>query len=102
MIKQLYSILDKKSEIFSFPFEAPNELVALRHIVTAVKDNQTHLFHHPEDYTLYLLGEFNDETGEISAAKKTQDIYPDEPEMIIEVSEIKRIYVDDKIETTGE
>ncbi len=65
-MQNLYSIKDKKIG-FNSPFTAPNNYAAIRMFADTVKDENSMLAKHPEDYELYKLGSFNDDTGEIVA-----------------------------------
>lgn len=61
-------VKDRAAEIFNRPFFVPHRNVAIRdftdEVNRAAADNQ--LNKHPDDFDLYLLGEFNDNTGEFS------------------------------------
>ena len=60
------SVKDRASNVFNRPFFVPHRNVAIRDFTDEVNrsavDNQ--LNKHPDDFDLYLLGEFNDNTGE--------------------------------------
>jgi len=59
-------VKDRAAEVFNRPFFVPHRNVAIRDFTDEVNrsaaDNQ--LNKHPDDFDLYLLGEFNDNTGE--------------------------------------
>jgi len=61
-------VKDRAAEVFNRPFFVPHRNVAIRDFTDEVNrvaaDNQ--LNKHPDDFDLYLLGEFNDNTGEFS------------------------------------
>jgi hypothetical protein len=61
-------VKDRAAEVFNRPFFVPHRNVAIRdftdEVNRAAADNQ--LNKHPDDFDLYLLGEFNDNTGEFS------------------------------------
>lgn len=64
--QKLYVIYDVKSETYTAPTVNPARGQAIRSFSDAVnsgKDNV--LATHPEDFTLFELGEFNPYTGEI-------------------------------------
>jgi len=65
---KLFAVRDKKAQYFLKPFFARNEGEASRSFVDACHDTQTPLAHHPEDYDLYLIGGFDDETGSLKPA----------------------------------
>nr|DAI03088.1 MAG TPA: DNA binding protein [Microviridae sp.] len=59
------SVKDNAAQTFGRPFFMPSTGVALRsftdEVNRAAEDNQ--LYKHPEDFDLYQLGTFDDETG---------------------------------------
>ena len=61
-------VKDRAADVFNRPFFVPHRNVAIRdftdEVNRAATDNQ--LNKHPDDFDLYLLGEFNDNTGEFS------------------------------------
>ena len=61
-------VKDRAAEVFNRPFFVPHRNVAIRdftdEVNRAAADNQ--LNKHPDDFDLYLLGDFNDNTGEFS------------------------------------
>lgn len=65
MIYQVFSVKDSKAAAFALPFFLPRMEVALRSFRDAVRNPEHDMHKHPEDYALYCLGEFNDETGEL-------------------------------------
>lgn len=62
MKHNLYTIYDVKAETYLFPLKLQNHAVALRELKRAVNDPQTQFFNHPEDFTLFFLGTFDDNT----------------------------------------
>ena len=66
MLHYVVSVKDRAAEVFNRPFCVPHRNVAIRDFTDEVNpqaaDNQ--LSKHPDDFDLYLLGEFNDNTGE--------------------------------------
>jgi hypothetical protein len=66
MIKKYYSIFDKKAKFFSTPFTQVNDDVAIREFSDLVRDETLQPFKHPEDYKLYVLGSWDDQTGDIT------------------------------------
>lgn len=63
MIHIICSVLDAKAQYYARPFTARTDGEAIRIFSDAVNDNQTAFFHHPEDYQLYRVGTFDDDTG---------------------------------------
>lgn len=69
MIRYVCSIFDNGIQSFGSPVFVPHTGAATRSFADEVRrpsqpgqDNQ--LFNHPEDFDLYQLGEFDDQTGE--------------------------------------
>ena len=65
MMHFVVSIKDRAAEVFNRPFFVPHRNVAIRDFTDEVNrvagDNQ--LNKHPDDFDLYLLGEFDDSRG---------------------------------------
>lgn len=60
----LYSVKDVKSGIFASPFVSENEQTASRALQTTLFTSQDSLLKmYPEDYILYQIGQFDNETG---------------------------------------
>jgi len=65
MILFVVSVKDRAADVFNRPFFVPHRNVAIRDFTDEVNrvagDNQ--LNKHPDDFDLYLLGEFDDSKG---------------------------------------
>jgi len=57
------SVFDSKAKCFSQPFFTPTKAVAVRAFSDQANDGTSQLFKHPEDFTLYCVGYFDDENG---------------------------------------
>lgn len=68
MISQVFSIYDTKAEAYAPPFFMARPELALRAFRDLAADVQSQVNKHPEDYVLYLIGEFDDATGLLKAA----------------------------------
>lgn len=66
MTKQIYTVYDKKIKAFLEPHFTHDEESAIRTMVYSVNDSQHPFSKTPEDYTLYHLGDFNDNTGTVT------------------------------------
>lgn len=65
MIHRIFSIYDTKAKAYLPPFILPEEAMAVRTFGDCV-NRDDHQFHaHPEDYSLFCLGIFDDKIGEI-------------------------------------
>lgn len=61
----IFSVYDAKAQAYLPPFFLPNRPMAIRNFGDCLK-NKKHAFGvHPEDYTMFEIGEFNDNTAEI-------------------------------------
>lgn len=69
MIMKMYMIYDSKTECFAQPAFFPNKGTALRAVMEAAHDSQTNLAKYPGDFTVFEVGEFDDNRGVI-------DMYP--------------------------
>lgn len=58
-----FSIKDVKAEGFNTPFFQSTFGLAERAFRDACEDEKSHLNKHKEDFSLYYLGEFNQESG---------------------------------------
>lgn len=63
MILIAFSIFDVKGSNFTPPFFMAAQGIALRNFSDLVNDPQTSVFKHPEDYKLYKVGSFDDNSG---------------------------------------
>ena len=64
--QKLYSVYDSVAETWGKPFPMKNKGEAIRGFAQAVNDKQTQLNLHPEDYTLFEIGEWDDDRGIIT------------------------------------
>lgn len=63
MIHRIFTIYDTKGEFYSPPFHQKTVGLAIRAFKDTATDQATSIAHHPEDFTLYSLGEYDDRTG---------------------------------------
>ena len=61
------SIRDSKADAWLTPMHFQSSAHALRAFGDIVNDATSDFAKHPEDYTIYKIGEFNDETGQIKS-----------------------------------
>lgn len=59
-----FSVYDSKIGAFATPFAMKSKGEALRGWMDVVNDKNTAFNKHPEDYTLFELGEWDDETAQ--------------------------------------
>ncbi len=65
MLQYVISVKDRAADIFNRPFFVPHRNVAIRDFTDEVnrKADDNQLSKHPDDFDLYLLGQFDDNTG---------------------------------------
>lgn len=74
MILLVFAVLDSKVGSFGVPFTDQREGSAIRNFSDAVNDgsNPNNMWHkHPEDFSLYRVGSYNTDTGELIPEKLT-------------------------------
>lgn len=73
---KIMSVRDRAADVFGQPFFVAAVGVGIRGFKDEINNasNGNQLFKHPEDFDLYLLGEFDDSTGEFDVKR---------PEMVV-------------------
>lgn len=64
MLHHMYSIYDAKACAFNVPFFFANDALAIRAAQTTIADKNTQFARYPDDFVLYKVGVFDDQTGE--------------------------------------
>mgnify|MGYP000089878766 CR=1 FL=1 len=67
MNKHLFSVYDSAAGMYLDPFVSPSQEFAIREFRRVVNKPGHQFNEFPEDYTLFYIGEFNPENGEIAA-----------------------------------
>lgn len=67
MDQMIFTVRDSKAEAYLPPFYAAKQGLAVRMVANAVNDPDHTFFRNPEDYTLFYLGTFDEETGYIKS-----------------------------------
>jgi hypothetical protein len=83
MKSKLYSVYDVKVCFFFPPFAKTNDYDALRVFLHLKGQPGSDFNRFPQDYQLYHIGEFNDETGLVSGQvppRLIQDVYATQPD----------------------
>lgn len=65
MKANLYSVRDIKMQKYGMPFVALNDDIAKRTLASTIKAGGTTISEFPEDFQLYKLGSYDDDTGEL-------------------------------------
>jgi len=63
MITQIFSVYDSKTAAYLPPFYMVSKPAAIRAITDAVTDQEHMFFKHAEDYALFFLGSWADDTA---------------------------------------
>lgn len=66
----VYAVLDAKVGVYGQPFYEATDPAAIRSFTDAVNDGSNpnnQWYKHPEDFTLYKIGEYDNNTGSISS-----------------------------------
>nr|DAV45133.1 MAG TPA: DNA binding protein [Microviridae sp.] len=71
MLHQIIAIQDIKIGTFSKPVAVPSDGAGVRAFGDAVNDQNTEYAKHPEDYSIWNLGSFCDQSGEFTNKKPT-------------------------------
>ena len=74
MTLKLFSIRDQKSEAFGTPFYQATHGEAERNFRTLVNDNKSTVSQYPDDFDLYYLGTFDDNTGKVQTLDTPQHV----------------------------
>jgi len=72
MNTKIFSIYDEASQAYMMPFFSPQNASAIRAVVTQLKDPNSMLAQHPEDFTLYAIGHYDDQLGVLSTMIPTE------------------------------
>lgn len=68
----VYAVLDLKVGHYQTPFYQHTHGAALRMFADAASDQTTTIYRHPEDFTLFHLGEYDDDTGTFTNRTKPE------------------------------
>lgn len=72
---QIYVLHDKKAKIYGVPLATRNEVEMVRNITTVVNiHDDSMLYRYPDDFDLYLLGTYDDNTGTITLLSEKEFI----------------------------
>nr|WAE43819.1 MAG: nonstructural protein [Microviridae sp.] len=82
MFTNIYAIRDKRMQVFRTPFIENHDVLAIRSLTMAMHDPNLAVTAFPEDFALYEMGTFNDQTGVIVS-------FP-EPNLVITAVQIKQ------------
>jgi len=63
MVVKVFAIYDSKSEAYMSPFFLQTKGQAMRAFADSVADPKTQFHNHPGDFTLFEIGEYDDQKG---------------------------------------
>lgn len=66
MIQKMFAAYDSAAKAYLSPFQLPREEMAIRAFTDVVNSANHDFANHPEDYALFLLGEFDNRTGQFT------------------------------------
>lgn len=66
MIKEIFAVRDIKGNFYDFPHFDITIGQAIRHFGDLVRNQKSPFYAHPEDYSLYHIGNFNQKIGQVS------------------------------------
>lgn len=71
MILNIYAIYDEAAAAYMSPFFLHNHGLATRAFADQVNNPDSQIHNHPEQFLLFHLGEYDDQTGEINTEIKS-------------------------------
>ena len=63
MILKIFSVFDTAVGAYASPMFLHSRAQAVRAFTDAIADPSTNICKHPQDFTLFYLGEYDDQTG---------------------------------------
>ncbi len=72
MVKNIYVIYDSKAGLYNTPFFMVNDQVALRSFTDLSQDKSTDVGRHPEDFTLFKVGLYDDVIADFQLFKPAE------------------------------
>jgi hypothetical protein len=74
MIVKVYSVYDSKAKTWEQPQFVVNKGAAARSWYDLVNQQNTQYNKHPEDYTLYEIGQWDDQAGIVTTYEKKESL----------------------------
>lgn len=65
MLHRIFTVYDAKAKAYLQPFFFPQTGQAVRAFTELVNDEKTQFYKHAEDYTLYVIGKYDDTKGDV-------------------------------------
>lgn len=89
---QIFSIFDEKAQAYNSPQYLQHKGEAIRMLQTTMDNKDSMLSKYPQDFSLYCIGDYDDNLGKISGKI--------EPELVIRATEL--LATKDVMSTTGQ
>lgn len=67
-MKKIYSMYDSAAQLFLTPMFLPTEQMAIRALSDEMRNPDSTIVRHHQDYAMYYLGIFNDDDGTFDVA----------------------------------
>jgi hypothetical protein len=74
MIKEIFAIYDVKTEAYGQPYFANTKGEAIRAFSDIINDITHPLGKHPEDFSLYLIGNYNDKNATLEKLQQPKEL----------------------------
>jgi len=74
VIHKIHAVWDSAAALYMPPFCTTNQAIAVRAFTDACNSSTHPLGQHPEDYTLFYLGEFDDSLGNFAQEHTAQKV----------------------------
>jgi hypothetical protein len=74
MIHQVFTVYDSKAEAFMSPFMFPSKGLAIRAFSDSLRKVDHPFSKHPEDFTLFCIGTYDDSKGKYSQPSTPESI----------------------------
>lgn len=71
---KMYSVRDAKAEVYNSPFYKRSHGEAERDFLNAIRDDKNPNSKFPEDFDLFYVGEYNDQTGLVTPLNTPQHV----------------------------
>lgn len=75
MILQIFSIYDSKAESFNPPVYLSSTGLAIRSFSDSIQQPESHFAQHPEDYTLFHIGSWDDQTSKFDLLSTPKSLH---------------------------
>ncbi|AXH73143.1 MAG: nonstructural protein [Microviridae sp.] len=91
MKMSIFAVKDSATAAFMQPFFCVTPAQALRSFGDAVNgDRQSPIAQHPDDYDLYHLGEFDDQSGQVESLKRPRQLARGKDVKVRESSDVQK------------